>query len=241
MVDEDSKHPPLGDTGSSRTLRIGVSVAGAIPFAGATIQTVLTEAIPNIRTDRMEAYIRHLQDQIDDLSLELALQDQTGLDVFEEGLWQSARALSEKRKKYIANLVTRGLQTRDFEQQETRHFMRILEQLDDRQIVLLAKYHPKNLPFVGNDAVLPFNRANKDVADPGHSVEDLLDFKQEEGGIRLNALMVGQLSSLGLLEESESIDSIGKPLRRREFHISESGKDFLNFIGVVPKEGSDGK
>ena len=113
--------------------------------------------------------------------------------------------------------------------------MRLLEQLDDRQIVLLAKFHPKNLPASGNEGTLSFYENNRDVLEPGHSIKDLFDVEgreQSDRAVRLNSIMIGQLASIGFLEEVESIDNVGKSLQAKQFHISEAGMDFLAYIGV---------
>ncbi|MBO6579391.1 MAG: hypothetical protein JJ871_07585 [Thalassospira sp.] len=241
---EENQHPPLGDTSTSKALRLGASAAGALPFAGSIIQTVLTEAIPNVRANRVEAYIRYLQDQIDELNLKLALEKPEGLDLFEEGLWQSARALSDDRKKYIAELVAKGLQETGLEQQETRHFMRILEQLDDRQIILLAEYHPANSPTVGNEQGARFHEANRNVVQPGHAVDDITDHtgrEEAQRGARLNETMRRHLSSLGLLELDQIFGSAEMQPSSHRYLISEAGKDFLRCIGAISSGGDNGQ
>jgi len=241
---EETQRPLLGDTSTAKALRIGASVAGAVPFAGAFIQTVLTETIRNVRADRVEDYIRYLQDQIDELKLKIAIDKPEGLDLFEEGLWQSARALSDDRKKYISELVAKGLQETGLEQQETRHFMRILEQLDDRQIILLAEYHPANAPTVGNEQGTRFHEANRNVVQPGHAVDDILDHtSQEEAqrGARLNEIMRRHLSSLGLLELDQVFGSIEMQPSSQRYLISEAGKDFLRCIGAISSGGDNGQ
>lgn len=241
---EENQHPPLGDTTAAKALRIGASAAGVIPFAGAAIQTVFTEIIPNVRAERVEAYVRYLQDQIDELKLQIALEKPEGLDLFEEGLWQSARASTGDRKKYIAELVAKGLQETGLEQQETRHFMRILEQLDDRQIILLAEYHPANSPTVGNEQGARFHEANRNVVQPGHTVEDILDHtgrEEAQRGARLNEIMRRHLSSLGLLELDQIFGSAEMQPSSRRYLISEAGKDFLRCIGAISSGGDNGQ
>ncbi|OKH87865.1 hypothetical protein [Thalassospira sp. TSL5-1] len=241
---EENQHPPLGDTSTAKALRIGASAAGAMPFAGSIIQTVLTETIRNVRAERAEDYIRYLQDQIDELKLKIALDKPEGLDLFEEGLWQSARALSDNRKKYIAELVTKGLQETGLEQQETRHFMRILEQLDDRQIILLAEYHPASSPTVGNEQGTRFHEVNRNVVQPGHTVEDIVDHtgrEEAQRGSRLNEIMRRHLSSLGLLERDQMFISIEIQPSSQRYLISEAGKDFLRCIGAISSGGDNGQ
>lgn len=241
---KENQHPPLGDTSTAKALRIGASVAGAVPFAGAFIQTVLTETIRNVRADRVEDYIRYLQDQIDELKLKIAIDKPEGLDLFEEGLWQSARAFSDDRKKYIAELVVKGLQETGLEQQETRHFMRILEQLDDRQIILLAEYHPANSPTAGNVQGTSFHEVNWNVVQPGHTVEDILDHtgrEEAQRGARLNEIMRRHLSSLGLLERDQMFGGVEMQPSSHRYLISEAGKDFLRCIGAISSGGDNGQ
>lgn len=136
-MSQEIENPPLGDKRSSKALRITASVTGAIPFAGPVIQTVLTEAIPNVRFDRVEEYVRHLQEQIDEIKLQKILENEEALDVFEEGLWQSARAVSEERKKRIQFLVANGLNN-NREHSETQYYLRLLKQLGDDDIARLC-------------------------------------------------------------------------------------------------------
>ena len=241
---EENQHPPLGDTSASTALRIGVGLTGAVPLVGAVLQTALTETIRNVRLDRMEDYLRYLQGRINELMLKVALEKPEGLDLFEEGLWQSARALSDDRKKYIAELVVKGLQETGLEQQEMRHFMRILEQLDDRQLILLAEYHPANSPNVGNEQGARFHEANRNVVQPGHAVADITDHTgQEEAqrGSRLNEIMRRHLSSVGLLERDQMVSSIEIQPSSHHYLITEAGKDFLRCIGAISSGGDNGQ
>tara|TARA_R110002049_G_scaffold52872_26_gene148361 strand:- start:59646 stop:60377 length:732 start_codon:yes stop_codon:yes gene_type:complete len=243
-MSEEKKHPPLGDTPETIALEIVASGFGAIPVVGPTIQTVLNKSIPNIRLERVETYLRYLQKQVDELQLKPALEEPVGLDLFEEGLWQSARALSDDRKKYIAELVAKGLQETGLEQQETRHFMRILEQLDDRQIILLAEYHPANSPTVGNEQGARFHEANRNVVQPGHAVDDITDHtgrEEAQRGSRLNEIMRRHLSSFGLLEIDQMKASVEMQPRSHHYLITEIGKDFLTYIGAIPSGGDNGQ
>ena len=241
---EEKKHPPLGDIPETTAFEIVASGFGAIPVIGPTIQTVLSKTIPNIRAERVETYLRYLQGQVDELKLKNALEKPEGLDLFEEGLWQSARALTDDRKKHIAELVVKGLQETGLEQQETRHFMRILEQLDDRQVILLAEYHPANSPTVGNEQGTRFHETNRNVVQPGHAVNDILDHtSQEEAqrGARLNEIMRRHLSSLGLLEIDQMYGGVEMQPSSNRYLISQAGKDFLRCIGAISSGGENGQ
>ncbi len=237
MTDGNKNHiPPLGDPGSGKALRIATSLTGAIPFAGPVIQSVITEIIPNVRLERIEAYIKYLQDNLDEIHLKTALKSESKLDLFEEGMWQSARAFTKERQEYIAKLVSHGLGEESTKQDINRHFLRILNQIDDRQIILLVKYHPDYSLYANTPKASEYRTKQGRVVDPGISIKDLFDVvgrAEAEAGFQLNASMIGQLASLGLLEEDGNIENVGTPLKTRKFHINNFGKDFLQYIGAV--------
>ncbi|CCQ72766.1 hypothetical protein [Magnetospira sp. QH-2] len=225
--------PPLGDTASNRAMRVVASLPSAVPFAGGVIQTAVTELIPNVRLERIEAYLLYLQGCIDELQLKAALETPEGLDTFEEGIWQAARAFNDERKQQIAELVAVGLKSDGTKQAAARHFLRILTQIDDRQIVLLSNYLPENLPQRS-----PAERVQQSyyvALSEGRSVKELNGLKEIDEGdpeLQLNAAMIGHLSSFGLIEEDADLDNMGPPLVSRRFHLTPLGFDFLIFIGV---------
>lgn len=235
MTSNDSE-PPLGENAATKIGRIVASAPGGIPFVGPIIQSAILEVIPNIRLQRIENYLRHLQSQIGGLQLESALRSNVGLDLFEEGIWQSARALTDERKSYIANLVCGGLSGADTKVHKVRHYLRLLNQLDDRQIILLAKYHPKYRPTIGSEAATEFFEKNKDIVNPGHMRRGFFD---KEGGddvdeaIRLNTSMLGQLASLGFLFAKAVWDDTGMPKNDKHYNITPLGAEFLDFIGAI--------
>jgi hypothetical protein len=228
--------PPQGEVLRDTQVTLFKSAAGLIPVIGSILQGIIEVTIPNQRIERIEAFLRHLSDRIQEVELRNAVATPEGLDLFEEGIWQAARALSDERKQQIAELVVKGFKSDSMEKATARHFLRILNQIDDRQIILLAKYLPENQPYVGNTNAENFSKNHFDVIDPGHSVVDIFDVenrKKADFGHRLNASMLWHLSAFGLLEENESIDSIGEPLVSRQFSITELGKEFLKFLGVT--------
>lgn len=129
--------PQLGESKGSQAARIGASALGAIPVLGPVIQATVTETIPNVRLDRIEAYLRHLEQRIDEAELAARLKDERQLDLFEEGMWQSARAVSDERKERVANLVVNGLTGPELDAARSRHWLRVLNQLGDEEIAIL--------------------------------------------------------------------------------------------------------
>jgi hypothetical protein len=119
-----SDPPPLGETSTTRIARIAANLTGAIPTVGAVIQTILTEIIPNERMTRIEHYLRYVQERLDNCGDTIVeeLRTHNGIDIFEEGLWQAARAIGQKRKKRIAKVVCIGLSASDLEKARSAAF-----------------------------------------------------------------------------------------------------------------------
>jgi hypothetical protein len=113
--------------------------ASSVPVVGPIISTAIKDLIPNVRLERIERYIQYLQERIDEIQLEASLMTPDGLDIFEEGLWQSARAVSEERKLHIAELATKALTAEESERLQARHYMRILNLLGDDEVAFLSK------------------------------------------------------------------------------------------------------
>ncbi len=233
MADKDSgETPPLGETDRDLQVTWGKGFLSLVPGIGPIINTIIETTIPNQRTERIEAFLHHLSDRIDETEFTRSMETPEGLDLFEEGLWQAARGLSDERKQRIARLVAEGIKGEDASRQEARHFLRILNQIDDRQIVLLAEYLPENRPYVGEDKAVDFHRVNRDVLQPGHVVEDILDHEVREKAqeaTQLNESMRTHLAAFGLLRvSSEDWNN-----QNQEFEITPLGRRFLEHIGLV--------
>lgn len=205
------------------------------PIIGPVLGFALSEVLPNVRLDRIEYLFRYLDNRIGKLELETALESQLRLDTFEEGIWQTARAISEERKLHIAKLVLGGLVKEEDDAIRSRNFLRILNLLDDRQIILLAGYLPSLRPVVGNDEAEKFYKLHGEIIRPEMNIEDFFDVKGREKTSKmmgLNASMLGQLASLGLLDIVESIDNIGKSSTKIKYNITDFGEEFLIQVGA---------
>ena len=94
--------PPLGAGPSDHVaaaLRMG---AGAVPFAGAAFNELITLVIPDVRQSRVEVYLRFLKSKVEELSeeqLKMKLSSELAIDVVEEGAFQAVRALSDERPR----------------------------------------------------------------------------------------------------------------------------------------------
>lgn len=201
---DDKTPPPLGDPYQNAVTRIAMSAPGMIPIVGPVVQAAIQELIPNVRLNRFETYIQYLQDRIDELKLKAVLETPEGLDTFEEGMWQSARAVSEKRKRHIVELTAKALTAEETERLQARHYMRILTQLGDDEIALLTKM-ARQESFVFNGTLIP-------LYEPHLNSLGLLAVISEDYGTLDN--------------ENTTVGSL------KEYGITEIGKEFVAYLSL---------
>ncbi|GGF66949.1 hypothetical protein GCM10011332_21300 [Terasakiella brassicae] len=199
----------LGDKRSIQITRIASSLVGAIPYVGPVVQAIVAELIPNTRVERLEKFVLELRDRLDDEQLKLSTATEEGLDTFEEGMWQAARALSDDRRKKIAALVSTALTGEDLAKQLARHFLRVLNQLGDADIAILIEYAEGKRSMLGS---LVYNPILDDDAERSKQITIL-----ERSRCML-------LSSFGLLQAVE--EGLDNPM----FEITRTGRDFVEFL-----------
>lgn len=74
--------------------------AGAIPIAGPLFSEIIGATVPNQRVDRIEELAKSLEKKLDKVSEEMLQQkikEPETVDLFEDALIQSTRALSQER------------------------------------------------------------------------------------------------------------------------------------------------
>ena len=144
---EETDLPALGTTYRDRVVSAIGAVLSEIPLVGSIVGEVITQLIPNQRLERIEIYLKRLSKRIDSIDPEILLQKMRNpkkLDLFEEGVFQSARGLSEERLEYIAEIVANGIAGEEKEESESRRLLNILGSITDDQIIILASYLHKN-------------------------------------------------------------------------------------------------
>lgn len=95
MVEDDSKMPPVGETWAGRSGALTKGTIGASPVAGCLIGEVAGLPLHNQRLDRLEAYVRKLDERLSGVSrdeLTARMQDRDRLDLFEVGGLQAWKA-----------------------------------------------------------------------------------------------------------------------------------------------------
>ena len=221
----------LGESSRDKWVARTGTVLGLIPF-GSIVQHLITEIIPSQRLQRIERFLILLAERIDEDTVKRAATDPERLDTLEEGMHQATRSLSEERQRCIAELVARGLTSASAEAARARHFMRVLNQLDDSQIILLSSFLQKYQILSSQDAK-EFYERHRDVLGPFS--KEIGGDPQEHAKAANKDSMLAHLTAFGLLEPQYSLGGSGKSFRQQihRYELTPQGREFLAFVGVV--------
>ena len=140
--------PPVDPTARDRGMSALQGLIGALPVVGSIVANVIGQLIPEQRQERMRQYLVELERRLGDVEqgvLRDKLAEPGKIDLFEDGAVQASRALSAQRLEYIASVVARGLTSAEREEIEAKRVLRLLDQVDDDQIVILEAKLTRNL------------------------------------------------------------------------------------------------
>ena len=126
-------------------------------------------------------------------------------------MWQVARSLSDERREYIATLVANGISSERIEYSESKYLLRMLNELNDVEIVWLRFYLD---PVFGRDQ--EFTEKHSNILEP--VAAHLRSTQKEIDKATLQKGYKEHLVRLGLLEKEESksykITQLGRLLLR---------------------------
>ncbi len=234
---DKNEFPTLGPDERDRGVAILKSVAGFAPGVGSALAEIINRFIPNQRIDRIEQYIQRLHEALRDMPEALIrerIHSPESVDLFEEGGFQSARAISEERREQIANVVAYGLSGEDKERIEAKRVLKLLRELDDDQIIILTAHLSKNM--FDDD----FQERNQHIL-YGPAVH-MQSSREEMDQATMIELAKAQLISLGLLRprfknikkgEIPEFDSKTGTIKRQSLDISPLGRLVLRRIGIA--------
>lgn len=212
------------------------SIVGAVPFAGQLLCELVEEVIPNQKIDRLIRFVEILDKKLSALEkkfIEQEVQIEECADLFEEGLRQASRALSEERKEYIASLITNGLSSNDISYNESKHLLRILSEINDIEIIWL-RFHL--VPTIGGDE--EFREKHRNILKPiNATLTATQEIRDKEA---LQNSYIQHLVQLGLLKNKYSsglrFDSTGEDILKVTGHeITPLGRLLLRQIGLNNK------
>ncbi|NKC15643.1 MAG: hypothetical protein GKR94_26640 [Gammaproteobacteria bacterium] len=128
-----------------RLVSAAKSAAGALPFIGTFVGEIIDSVIPEVRIERVVGFLKSLDERVGNLDDKLdrfqqSLKSEEGLDIFEEGVIQASRTVSEERKKRLAYLVVNSLASEELKYAESRKLLSIYNELTDPEIIWLIYY-----------------------------------------------------------------------------------------------------
>lgn len=228
---------PLGPTNVDRMAGLVKALMQIVPGFGSVAAEIFGLVIPNQRIDRIEAFLLDLARRLppDEDNLRTMLTEPEDVDLFEEGVIHAGRALSQERKEYIASIVETGITGDQATKIRSKRMLRLLELLDDEQIILLAGHQfeiARTLEFS--------NRHGNVKAGPFVSLGAP---KRDKDAMLSRKLALHQLTQLGLLEETIIFEGDGKTPRLaggrpdvRGHDITPMGTLLLEAIGIIRVE-----
>lgn len=116
------------------TLRGAVS---AVPLAGGSIAEAISAVVREQRIDRIVAYIRELAMRLDEIDRQINGDNPLTVDLLEDTVIQSSRALSEDRNRYLANVMAESTDVSPEQYEFNKKLIQILSELTDLDIEVL--------------------------------------------------------------------------------------------------------
>lgn len=186
---------PLGGTHRDTGVALLKGVVGVVPVAGSILAEIVSVLIPEQRIERLEAYVRHLNERLNGIGeneFKKLLSKPEAIDLFEDGAYQAAKALSDDRRERIAELVATGIKGEAATQLEAKRLLTLLNEIDDAQLIILCSY---SHTFQQDEE---FQERNASVLEPVHA--DLASSQEELDRATMFNLNRDHLLRLGLLK-----------------------------------------
>lgn len=130
---------------TDRMVSIAKGIVGVVPAVGPLLSEIVCEIVPNQRIDRIVAVLLELDKRLTEAEKQHFSSNCYAINLFEDGMLQAARSLSEKRNKYIAVFLKNcgGVDTEGYEIKKKLFY--ILEDLTDLDIeILMSMEHGKS-------------------------------------------------------------------------------------------------
>ena len=211
---------------------------GPIPIVGPLLSELVGVVVPHQRVDRIARFVVELERRIGHLEtpgqIREQLANETFTDLLEEGFRQAAHSLSDERRRYIASLICSSLPASSIQCAESKHLLRILNEINDVEIVWLRYYRE---PTMGGDE--DFRDRHAEVLRP-----TIATFGSTQGELDKSTLQDSykeHLSRLNLLKpqyeldpetSQPTFDRIRGRQRIRGYEITALGRLLLREIGL---------
>lgn len=191
-----------------RLISAAKSAVGALPFVGTLVGEVIDSVIPKLRIERIVGFLKHLDKRVSGLEeverLRKNLESKEGLDIFEEGMIQASRAVSEERKERLAHIIAHALSGKKLKYAEARKLLNIYSELTDPEIIWLILYSLK--PMCGKGPHSDWVDKHPDVLKPISRLTGVSQEQHERGALQDSYKLT--LSRLGLTTEKGNRTSL---------------------------------
>ncbi len=121
---------------------------GAIPVVGSFASEIISVAIPKQRQDRVVSFVQEIAVRIEKLEhnkIENYFSDPKFIDLLEDAIIQSSRALTHERIEHIANLISSSISDDTIQHDKYKRYLSLLNELTDTEIIVLGLYiYPLN-------------------------------------------------------------------------------------------------
>ncbi len=222
MTDNDNKaSEPLEMQKVDYVASAAKAALGAVPFAGSLLAELAGTIIPNQRIDRIVSFAAALETRISIIEQNFTraqLKDESFTDLLEEGLRQASRSLTDERREYIAALISNSLTSKDIQYYESKHLLKLLDELNDIEIIWLLSYLVSRM-----DGDNEFREKHKEILKPVSRVTSSSQSVRDKG--TLQDSYKNHLARLGLLEKDN-----------KNYKLAPLGRLLLREIGLIEKE-----
>ena len=141
MCIRDRSDPELQNNRVDNAVAIARGVLGAVPFAGGALAEIIGYAIPNQRVDRIIAFLHELDKRLEKVEIERLHQNKYALDLFEDGMYQSVKVLSDLRNQYLANFLKQSIDVNSKSYSTRKQLLNILQELTDDDLEVLISIY----------------------------------------------------------------------------------------------------
>lgn len=246
MSEDDSLPMELKSTGADHLTVSARAVLGMVPLVGSLLSELIGVAIPRQRMDRVVRFAAVLEQRLAKLESDTAAakwQEDRFLELAEEVVRQAARATSDQRREYLAAVLSTEMTRDQVIENDSRHLLRILGELNDVEVVWLRHYSGNS--FKGHHE---FQELHREIIES----KVVADYPSDDVRIAASALKESYLShlvQLDLMEDQLSTGSNGIPelewggkkfrVRREITHLGVMLLELIGFEHFRPSRLTD--
>lgn len=225
----------LNETAKDKLFNYCKAAIGEIPIVGGVLGEVLYSSIPNQRQERVVAFIKLIADRLDNIEAVVLKESIYSTDVLQDAVTHSAKAMSESRNQYLANIVVTHLVCDEELYNVKKNILFTLSELTDLEIKYL--YARSSQYLLRNQNPFKHQRLTigkyRDLTEREKSEYDLKDIAQNIAThklLRLN-LLESKDNIEELLSMSERERAVNNTDLKRQITITKYGERLLKMIG----------